>query len=167
MQTPSTAGLCSPKPGNRISPIQLPGEKICGQVAVELITGKPLYDIITLFGHTHSTRTRELVRVLNLFGYKTSKKLRRIHPPALAIGKMVWRAPGTGVRRPGSHWVVTRNGRTYDGYADIDHVEALCNGQVTSWLEIIAPCAKCHGIGRVECSNPFFHEVCPDCGGRS
>ena len=127
--------------------VQPPDTTICGQVAVALITGAPLSLVITMFGHSHTTRTKEIVRALTYFGYRTDGVLRRAGLsdtwPALGIGKMQWRNPEDVAQttqkywRSGSHWVIIRNGKIQDGHVHKD--DTWGGGLITSWLRVLPP----------------------------
>lgn len=117
--------------------MQPDGSTSCGQYCVAMITGKPIEKIVRIFGHSHCTSTKELIRALKPYWFRTtSTRLIRIKKetvlPPLAILKITWEAGG-------SHWVVLNDGMVYDpAYGTTDytnHIEAI-NGKPTSYLEI-------------------------------
>lgn len=84
-----------------------------GQVAVAVITGRPLEEILHRIGHSHHTTTRELARILDHYGFLCPCRCVRAKDPRdlprLALAQ---------VRSPRSsrwHWVVVENGRIFDG----------------------------------------------------
>jgi len=97
---------------------QPPGSSLCGQACVAMVAGITLGESILLFGHSHGTRTRELIRVLNCQspgGIKCAwgrlKRLRcRNSWPQRAIIKEIF-GP-IGKRR--SHWILLWDGHFYD-----------------------------------------------------
>lgn len=109
--------------------------RICGQIAVATIVGRPLIEVLERFGHTNGTTHKQLTAVLESYGFETSKALLRF-PGALCIGKMRW--AGTSH----SHWVIVK-----EGGADIfdceprESIKELwkSNPQVGSYLHIRPP----------------------------
>ena len=90
--------------------IKQPNKPICGQVAIAVVIGKSLKEIIKIFGHEHGTKTKELVKVLRKFGYSCPNKLKRLkQKPELAIGKLKHKL------KKGWHWVVIDRDKIYDG----------------------------------------------------
>jgi hypothetical protein len=88
-------------------------KRISGQVAVAVITGRPVEEIIERVGHSHHATTRELADVLDHYGFlcphrcvraKSSRDL-----PKLAIAQV----HSTYASR--WHWVAIENGRIFDG----------------------------------------------------
>ena len=89
---------------------QIKGVYNCGQIALCVITGKPLEEIIELVGHNGYTKTKDLARVLHKLGYICPTKLRRLGTkPELAIARLSY--PNTRYW----HWVVIHKDKIYDG----------------------------------------------------
>ena len=86
--------------------------KLCGQCCIAMIANITTKESVELFKHPHGTRTRELKRVLNLKGFKTSDRLIRYNKttisPHLAILKILFK----GYKM--AHWVVISEGLIYD-----------------------------------------------------
>jgi hypothetical protein len=95
---------------NRLKWVEQPaGTHTCGQVAVAVITGKSLDEVIDVIGHAHGSKTRELVAALKHFGYDAPLRCRKMEEPELGLAQ---------VHRPnfnGWHWIVVANGFIYDG----------------------------------------------------
>lgn len=121
--------------------------RICGQIAVAVITGAPLKEVIRVIGHRKGTKSRELAHALTHFGYYAPERARRLSkPPPLAISQL--RCEG---RRGGNwHWVAIVDDIVYDGvYADgpvpLDEYHLLNTWpshkhlRITSYLPITAP----------------------------
>ena len=84
-----------------------------GQVAVAVVTGRSIEEIIERVGHSHHATTRELATVLDYYGFLcprrcvSAKDPREL--PKLALAQ---------VHSPRSsrwHWVAIENGRIFDG----------------------------------------------------
>lgn len=100
----------------------------CGQIALAVITGKPLKEIYKLIGHNDYTNTRDLSKVLRKLGYKCPSKLQRLsEAPELGIGKLTF--PN---EKRDWHWVVIDNGKVIDGTDTI----AQKGMRLTSYLPI-------------------------------
>lgn len=84
-----------------------------GQVAVAVITGRPLEEILERIGHSHQATTRELARVLDQYGFLCpSRCVRAKDPrdlPKLALAQV------HSSRSARSHWVAVEDGRIFDG----------------------------------------------------
>lgn len=69
----------------------------CGQIAVSVITGKPLKEVYKIIGHDSWTSTKDLTRALYFLGWDSSHKLIRLKKndrPQLAIGKLSFPSKG-------------------------------------------------------------------------
>lgn len=120
--------------------LQDDGTKICGHCCVSMITGKPINDIIKLFGHTRGTSTKQVVNVLNSLGHKCKAPLQRIKAddvlPDLAILKIHWKYLN------GTHWVVYNKGYIYCsvygkfGFHRLSKIGEY-GARATSYIEII------------------------------
>jgi hypothetical protein len=92
---------------------QDPKTRTSGQVAVAVITGRPVEEVITRLGHSRHASTRELARVLGQYGYLCAnrcipaRELKEL--PKLAIAQV------HSMRRSDWHWVAVENGRIFDG----------------------------------------------------
>jgi len=110
-------------------------ENNCGQIAISVITGRPLKTVIKIIGHNSYTTTRELAKCLNKLRYKCPNRLRRLkNKPKLAIGKLSLRW-----EKRDWHWVVIINNKIYDGIWGNSKGEADYNsiGKITSYLPIL------------------------------
>ena len=115
--------------------------KCCGQYCISIISNKPIKEIIELFGHSHSTVTKELIEVLKILNTEIeSKSLIRIKKDnldlfnrGLFILKYHW------INRKNTHWVVCENGIIYDPYFGKYKFEEvnLYNAIPTSYLKLI------------------------------
>ena len=113
--------------------IKQPRKPICGQVAVAVITGKPLKEIFKIIGHKHGTKTRELAKVLRKLGYTCPYRLKILkQKPKLAIAKLKHKL------RRGWHWVVIDGDKIYDGVNGIKSgkVKWKRGYKLTSYLPI-------------------------------
>jgi hypothetical protein len=115
---------------------QPPGSRLCGQACIAMIAEVSLVQACAAVGHSHSTRTREIVRALRTFSIDCADRLQRIskqtrYPardplPKRCLVNVVWDKPNGGYHR---HWIVRWDGQFYnsdpgDGY------------RMTSFLEI-------------------------------
>jgi len=86
--------------------------RICGQIALAVITGLSVEQAIRQVGHEHGTTTRVLARHLRAFGYECGDRCRRrarSEMPDLALAQLHspnWR---------GWHWIVVDDGVVFDG----------------------------------------------------
>jgi hypothetical protein len=102
------------------------GSSLCGQIAVAVVTGLPLDEVIErgFAGHRGKTNTRRVKQALRRFGVECGDKLERTRRTDVAIARLsyaprpswsrkrreyVERRPSTG------HWVVVDEGRVWDG----------------------------------------------------
>ena len=87
--------------------------RACGQVAVAVITGRPLDEILIRVGHSHQATTRELARVLDYCGYLCPSRCLPVKDPRslpkLAIAQV------HSNRSARWHWVAIEQGRIFDG----------------------------------------------------
>jgi hypothetical protein len=115
---------------------QDPKTRTSGQVAVAVITGRPLAQIIERIGHNHHTSTGELAVVLGQYGYLcpmrciTARVLKEV--PKLALAQV------HSSRRTGCHWVAIEDGRIFDGIWGDAYgvVEWPSDFRITSYLPI-------------------------------
>lgn len=84
--------------------------RICGQIAVAVVTGISLENAIKLVDKKRNgTTTKDLSRALRYLGYKCPNKCKKMPRPPLAIAQ---------VHRPnfsGWHWVVVDGDKIFDG----------------------------------------------------
>jgi hypothetical protein len=89
------------------------GAHTSGQVALAVITERPVKEIIQHIGHSHHATTRELARVLDHYGYLCpSRCVRAKDPrelPKLALAQV------HSTRSSRWHWIAIENGRIFDG----------------------------------------------------
>lgn len=92
---------------------QDPSTDTSGQVAVAVISERPVAEIIQRIGHTHHTTTRELARVLVQYGF--------LCPGRCVVLKEFMELPRLGIAQVHStrssrwHWVAFEDGRIFDG----------------------------------------------------
>ena len=113
------------------------GTPLCGQVAVAVITGAPLEDVIARVGHKRGTKTWELVRVLDSYGYGALGRARALSvPPTLALG--ILRHP---TWKRNWHWVVIDGPHVWDGLfgAADGKVYWPSDARVTSYVPVFEP----------------------------
>lgn len=112
---------------------QEPNSTICGQCCVAMVGNISLEKSIELFGHSHSTRTKEVGKVLNLLGNHNSGRLERVKGelPHLCIVKIHWNDQKM------THWSVHYDGYLYDPAYGVYPPEGigLLNGRITSYLK--------------------------------
>ena len=93
--------------------LQPSGSRVCGQVAVAVLTDKPVEEIYQLVGHKHCTKTRELIDALAKLGLVTTSRCipatRFVEIPHLALVQVHEK------NRSGWHWIAMSDGRVYDG----------------------------------------------------
>jgi hypothetical protein len=95
--------------------LQPPGSSLCGQACVAMAVGISLEESVKVFGHRHTTRTKEVARVLNALGIQCpSRRLKRLTDrtqwPTRAIIKEIY-GP---IRKRKSYWVLLWDGHIYD-----------------------------------------------------
>ena len=87
--------------------------RVSGQVAVAVITGRPLDEILKRVGHSHQATTRELAIVLDYYGYLCPRRCVPVKDPRslskLAIAQVHSNRPSSW------HWVAIEEGRIFDG----------------------------------------------------
>lgn len=88
----------------------------CGQIAVAVLSGKPLAEIEKIVGHDHGTRTKDLSRALSECDLSAPRrrKASRQWPSKRWIGIAHTRAKD---KKTGGHWIVIHRGKVYDGCA--------------------------------------------------
>ncbi|HTU33696.1 MAG TPA: hypothetical protein VMF66_07830 [Candidatus Acidoferrum sp.] len=92
---------------------QDPTTHTSGQIAVAVITGRPVEDVIEKVGHSHRTTTRELAGVLDHYGFLCPRRCVPLGDPK--------DLPRLGIAQVHSgrssrwHWIAIENGRIFDG----------------------------------------------------
>jgi len=115
---------------------QDPNTRISGQIAVAVITERPVEEIIQRVGHSHRTTTRELASVLGSYGFFCPQRCVRLREyedlPKLAIAQV------HSVRSSHWHSVAIEDGRIFDGiWGDAyGFVEWPSDFRITSYLPI-------------------------------
>jgi hypothetical protein len=115
---------------------QDPRRRTSGQVAVAVITGRPVEEVIERIGHSHHTTTRELARVLGQYGYLCRER----SIPANELKEL----PRLGLAQVHStqssrwHWVAVEDGHVFDGiwgdaYGTVEWPKGF---RITSYLPI-------------------------------
>lgn len=122
--------------------VQPSPSRICGQIAVAVLTGKSVAEVCTIIGHNHGTRTKELREALVALGYDCLKRrpIVRKFPPADSFGIIHIREDG---KKWGGHWVAIGEGKAWDGLSDeeisIDNYEHFVKSSrwhITSFLPV-------------------------------
>jgi hypothetical protein len=92
---------------------QDPKTRTSGQVALAVITGLPLEEIVKRLGHSHHTTTWEIAAVLSQCGYLCPARcipVRELREsPKLAIAQV------HSTHSSRWHWVAVENDRVFDG----------------------------------------------------
>lgn len=86
--------------------------RLCGQACLATISGKSLKEIVKIVGHKHGTKTKELISILQKFGFSPDSKLRVVKKdklvPKFCILKLKYKD------RSSWHWVVYKDRVIYD-----------------------------------------------------
>lgn len=92
---------------------QDPTARTSGQVAVAVITDRPVEEIIERIGHHRHATTRELASVLDHYGFLCSRRCIPLKDPRdlpkLALAQV------HSLSSSRWHWVALENGRIFDG----------------------------------------------------
>jgi hypothetical protein len=112
------------------------GKPNCGQLAVAMLTERPLAEITQLVAHEHGTKTRELIAALRALGYRCGDRCQR-KPVDFGLAqvhqgkKHFW------------HWIAIGDGCVWDGLLDasliIDLYKCLMEARgwrITSYLVV-------------------------------
>ena len=112
---------------------QPPNKKVCGQVAVAVITGKPLDEVIRVIGKKGCTKTKDIVKGLRKLGSHCAGKVQRMKG-TVPLGIAQVRKKG----RSGWHWVVIEGDKIWDGhFGTPDGTVVWPEGwRITSYLRI-------------------------------
>lgn len=88
----------------------------CGQIAVAVLAEVPLKQVESLFGHHHSSYTRELVSALRELGFECPDRRKAVRkwPAEDFFGIVHIRAKGD---QRGGHFVAIAKGKAWDGCA--------------------------------------------------
>lgn len=106
---------------------QNPDTRNCGQIAVAMLTNRTVEEIQTIVGHSHGTKTRELISALRGLGYGTADRCHRYIRQFTPFGL----AQVHSNQRPGWHWVAVGAGYVWDG-----------NGYGEIGAEVYETCAR-------------------------
>ena len=131
MTTPYPAGVVPP-PIRKWIP-QPSKKKVCGQVAVAVVTGKPLDEVIRVVGKKGCTKTKDIVKGLRTLGFHCAGKCQRMkESPPLAIAQV--HSP----KRSGWHWVVIDGDKIWDGHFGTSNGKVVWPEcwRITSYLRI-------------------------------
>lgn len=99
---------------------QPPGSSLCGQACVAMIAGISLEESIKIFGHSHSSKTKQIIKALKSLGIYPSERLKRFSQlkrwPQRAIIREIYKVPGRkqGSFRINGHFVLLWDGYIYD-----------------------------------------------------
>jgi hypothetical protein len=118
--------------------MQEDGSSICGHCCVAMATNTDIETVIELFGHEHSTRTKELHSVLKKLNVKADQKLTRKNSkndlPNNCIIKITY-----DWRKNYGHWIYFNNGKCYDPVGAVYDLNKFDNprmGRITSFLKL-------------------------------
>ena len=117
---------------------QKPDSRTCGQCCVATLIRKSEWFCINLFGHDHSTYTREVVKVLNDLGINNSQKLLRLSKTRtysdICIISCTWFNESNKRKK---HWVLKVHEWVYDPSIGIYHINGINEiYETASFLEI-------------------------------
>jgi hypothetical protein len=93
----------------------------CGQIAVASLTDNPVDKVEAIVGHTHGTRTHELIAALQALQWyalaprciSVNESVGGLDLPDYAILQVRWNV--NGKRRNAWHWVALADRMVYDG----------------------------------------------------
>lgn len=112
---------------------QPPGTYLCGQTCLAMLAGISIERAITIIGHGHSTRTRELVTAFRALGFICPDRLRRFGRTVIAeLDLAVVKVCYSGCSR--THWIAVSAGEIYDPVNN-----SLLYGRTTSYLPLTPP----------------------------
>lgn len=102
----------------------------CGQIAVAVLTNIPLIDVENFFGHTHGTKTKDLIIALRRLGFSCPNRRKSVRkfPSDKWFGIVHTRAKKS---KHGGHWIVVAKGKVWDGCAD----RTMCIGEYVKKLD--------------------------------
>lgn len=114
---------------------------VCGQYCVAMITGKPIEEIYTLFGHWRGTNPKQVKNVFSKLGIETAERMQCMNVnkplPDLCMIKIVY------YHIRATHWAIVHNSKVYDPYYGIYNMEpnnnlpfARIQGVISTYLEI-------------------------------
>ena len=98
-----------------IIPIIQSHERTCGQTCIAMLTGKTEDEIIKLIGHAKGTKTKEIVKILNLLNIGNTQKLllitKKTRLPDIGILKTVY---DNVSKSKNWHWILKYRNKYYD-----------------------------------------------------
>lgn len=92
---------------------QDPTKRLSGQIAVAVVTGRPLEEIIGRVGHSHHATTGELANVLDHYGFLCPRRCLSVKDRRDLSKLAIAQVRSTQVSR--WHWVAVEDGRVFDG----------------------------------------------------
>ncbi len=127
--------------------LQPAGSMTCGQTSVAMAVGISLEESILVFGHTHGTYTRDLVKVLRHFDLAPAERLRVMHRRREAPRRSILHMgiPNRTKKRADLHWMLFWDGQIYDPagrfprypkHSRITSFLDLAPGSPQEWLEV-------------------------------
>jgi hypothetical protein len=112
------------------------GKPNCGQLAVAMLTERPLAEITQLVAHEHGTKTRELIAALRALGYRCGDRCQR-KPVDFGLAQV------HQGKKHSWHWIAVSGGRVGDGCDSslvslTDYLLYLkgIGGKITSYLAV-------------------------------
>ena len=110
--------------------------RISGQIAVAVVTGRPLEEIIRQVGHSHHATTRELASVLDHYGFLCPRRCLSVKDPRDLPKLAIAQVHSAGTSR--WHWVAIEEGRLFDGVWGDAYgvVDWPANFRITCYLPI-------------------------------
>jgi hypothetical protein len=109
------------------------GTRVCGQIAVAVVTGITLEQAIRIIRKKGGTTTKDLAFALRFMGYKCPTRCMKISRPPLAIGHLT-----NPRRKSGWHWIVVDGDKIFDGRNGNDRGQVAWpkDWKITSYLPI-------------------------------
>lgn len=113
---------------------QIPGIFNCGQIAISNLTGLTLEEVTEAIGHDGPTRTKDLSRVLNDFGFPCGEKLDPLcERPRYGLAKAAIPSIYSGkIKGRDWHWLAVVDFILIDGRRQ----KLAPNSRITSYLEV-------------------------------
>lgn len=119
--------------------LQPEGSSSCGQHVVAMIVNRPVAEVIDVFGHSHSSVTKELHKALVHYGVETKSTLTRLRGkrlPDFCIVKILF-------GKNSGHWAIHMHGKLYGsvlGEYTREHLtEHNSTARITSFLDLNLP----------------------------
>jgi hypothetical protein len=90
--------------------------RICGHIAVAVITGKTVLEIINFIGNRNGTKTKQLAKALRNYGFQCPDKCRKMPRPKLGIAQVHFKSRKLNKTWSNNwHWVAVSDDKIYDG----------------------------------------------------